>query len=436
MSKAEKDLFSSKWGFILAAAGSAIGMGNIWLFPYRVAENGGFAFLFAYIVCAFGLGLIALIGELALGRLTGKGPLGAFRKALRLSGGHNKIGEFIGWVPIVVIIIIGLGYTVVVSWTLRFLVGSITGSAFTAFASDQHFDLITRTNASLWIIVTLVISGFTMVGGIEKGIEKVNKIMMTAFLALFLMLAIRVAFLSGSMEGYKFLFALKWESLFNARTWILALGQSFYSLSTFGSIMLVYGSYARKKEDIIYSSKSVVVLSTLASVVASMVIIPAVFSFGKALDSGTSLMFITMPDIFKTMPLGKVCMVVFFTAVFFAAITSLISVLEVAIESLQNKLKMSRFSSVALAVVVVSIFSILTNGHIDEFMDMLQIHFVPFCALLSAVFTFWIVPSKRVIEELQKGRSKKVSKWIITMGKYVFCSFVIIIYVLNVLHIM
>ncbi|MDR2067238.1 MAG: sodium-dependent transporter [Endomicrobium sp.] len=436
MSTSEKDLFSSKWGFILAAAGSAIGMGNIWLFPYRVAENGGFAFLFAYVVCAFGLGLIALIGELALGRLTGKGPLGAFRKALRLSGGHNKMGEFIGWVPILVIIIIGLGYTVVVSWTLRFLVGAITGSAFTAFASDQHFDLITRTNASLWIIVTLVISGFTIVGGIEKGIEKVNKIMMTAFLALFLMLAIRVAFLSGSMEGYKFLFSLKWKSLFNARTWILALGQSFYSLSTFGSIMLVYGSYARKKEDIIYSSKSVVILSTLASVVASMVIIPAVFSFGKALDSGTSLMFITMPDIFKTMPLGKVCMVVFFTAVFFAANTSLISILEVAIESLQNKLKMSRFSSVALAVVVVSIFSILTNGHIDEFMDMLQIHFIPFCALLSAVFTFWIVPSKRVIDELQKGRSKKVSKWIIPMGRYVFCSFVIVIYVLNVLHIM
>ena len=346
------------------------------------------------------------------------------------------MGEFVGWVPIVGITIIGLGYTVVVSWTLRFLVGAITGSAFTSFASDQHFDLITRSNASLWIIITLFISGFTMVGGIEKGIEKVNKIMMTAFLVLFLMLAIRVAFLSGVVEGYKFLFALKWESLFNARTWILALGQSFYSLSTFGSIMLVYGSYARKKEDIIYSSKSVVVLSTLASVVSSMVIIPAVFSFGKALDSGTSLMFITMPDILKTIPLGQVCMVVFFTAVFFAAITSLISVLEVAVESLQNKLKMSRLSSVALTVVVVSIFSILTNGHIDEFMDMLQIHFVPFCALLSAVFTFWIVPSKRLIDELQKGRSKKVSKWIIPMGKYVFCSFVIIVYVINILHIM
>jgi NSS family neurotransmitter:Na+ symporter len=434
MSKQEKDLFSSKWGFILAAAGSAIGMGNIWLFPYRAAENGGFAFVFAYTVCAFGLGFIALVGELAFGRLTGNGPLGAFRKALRLSGGHHKMGEFIGWLPIIVITIIGLGYTVVVSWTLRFLVGSITGSVFTTFVNDQSFALVIGNNAALWIITTLIISGFTMVGGIEKGIEKVNKIMMIAFLALFLMLAIRVVFLPRSIEGYKFIFALKWESLFNARTWILALGQSFYSLSTFGSIMLVYGSYARKKEDIIYSSKSVVVLSILASLIASMVIIPAVFSFGKNLDSGSSLMFITMPDIFKSIPLGQIYMIIFFTAVFFAAITSLISILEVAVESLQKKLKMSRFISVTLAVVVVSVFSILTNGHINEFMDVLQIHFVPLCALLSAVFTFWIIPSKRIISELQQGRSKKVSKWIIPIGKYVFCSFVIIIYILNILH--
>ncbi|MDR1523092.1 MAG: sodium-dependent transporter [Endomicrobium sp.] len=434
MSKAEKDLFSSKWGFILAAAGSAIGMGNIWLFPYRVAENGGFAYMVAYIVCAFGLGFIALVGELALGRLTGKGPLGAFRKALRLSGRHNNMGEFVGWLPILVITSIGLGYTVVVSWTLRFLTGSITGSAFTVFTNNQSFDLVTKNNAALWIIITLLISGFTMVGGIEKGIEKVNKIMMTAFLVLFLMLAIRVAFLSGSIEGYKFIFALKGESLFNARTWILALGQSFYSLSTFGSIMLVYGSYARKKEDIIYSSKSVVILSILASLIASMVIIPAVFSFGKNLDSGSSLMFITMPDIFKSIPFGQVCMIIFFTAVFFAAITSLISILEVAVESLQNKLKFSRFTSVAITVFVVSIFSILTNGHIDEFMDILQIHFVPLCALLSAVFTFWVIPPKRVISELQQGRSKTVGKWIIPMGKYVFCSFVIIIYVINILR--
>lgn len=436
MSKNERDLFSSKWGFILAAAGSAIGMGNIWLFPYRAAENGGFTFVFAYVVCAFGLGFVALVGELALGRLTGKGPLGAFRKALRLSGGHNKMGEFIGWLPIVVITIIGLGYTVVVSWTLRFLVGSITGSTFTAFANNQSFDLVTRNNAAFWIIITLLISGFTMIGGIEKGIEKVNKIMMIAFLVLFLMLAIRVVFLSGSIEGYKFIFALKWESLFNSRTWILALGQSFYSLSTFGSIMLVYGSYARKKEDIVYSAKSVVVLSTLASLVASMVIIPAVFSFGKNLDSGSSLMFITMPDIFKSIPLGQICMIIFFTAVFFAAITSLISVLEVAVESLQNKLKMSRFTSVTVTVFGVSIFSILTNGHIDELMDVLQIHFIPLCALLSAIFTFWIIPSRRLINELQQGRSKKVGKWIMPMGKYVFCSFVVIIYVLNILHVM
>jgi NSS family neurotransmitter:Na+ symporter len=430
-----KDLFSSKWGFILSAAGSSIGMGSIWLFPYRVGELGGAAFLISYIVCVFLLGLIAVIGEITLGRLTGKGPLGAFKKALRISCGYYKAGEFIGWIPVTVVFIIALGYAIVVAWVLRFLVGAIMGSAFIAFDSVRYFKAIIGDNISFWIIWTLLITGFIIIGGVEKGIEKVNKFMMPVFFILFVLLVIRVAFLPGAINGYKFLFVSKLSALFNARTWILALGQSFYSLSIMGSILIVYGSYARKSEDIIYSAKNVAVLSTLASILASLAIIPAVFSFGKNLNSGPSLMFITMPDIFKTIPFGRLCMGIFFIAVFFAAITSLISILEVIIESLIYKFKTSRLMAVIVTIVISSIFSVLANGHIDGLMDILQIHLVPFCALMSGVFVFWILPSKRVIKEIQSGRSKIVREWIIFIGRYVFCSLVVVIYIFNLLYI-
>jgi NSS family neurotransmitter:Na+ symporter len=434
MADSSKDLFSSRWGFIFATAGSAIGMGNIWLFPYRAGELGGSTFLIAYIICVFVLGVVAVIGEITFGRLTGKGSVGAFKKALRLSGGHNKAGELIGWVPVIVIFIIALGYTVVVAWVLRFLAGSLTGVAFAAPDSVTYFQLIAGKDIAVWIILTLFIVGLAMLGGVEKGIEKVNKFMMPAFFVLFLFLVIRVAFLPKAMEGYKFMFIPKFDMLFNSRTWILALGQSFYSLSILGSILIVYGSYSRKCEDIVYSAKSIAVLSAFASIFASLAIIPAIFAFGKDLNSGPSLMFITIPNIFKTIPMGQLCMIIFFIAVFFAAITSLISIIEVIVESLQNKFKISRLSAVWISISISAVFSILADGHINGLMDILQIHLVPFCALITGIFVFWILPSRRIVQEIQSGRSVMVGKLIIYMGRYVFCGLVILIYLCNLLH--
>jgi NSS family neurotransmitter:Na+ symporter len=360
--------------------------------------------------------------------------VGAFRKALRLSGGPNKAGELVGWIPVIVIFIIALGYTVVVAWVLRFLAGSFTGAAFAATNSVAYFKSISGNDIAVWIVLTLFIVGLAMLGGVEKGIEKVNKFMMPAFFILFLFLVIRVAFLPGAIDGYKFMFMPKLDMLLSSRTWVLALGQSFYSLSIMGSILIVYGSYARKKEDIVYSAKSVAILSTFASLFASLVIIPSIFSFGKNLNSGPSLMFITIPDIFKTIAIGQPCMIIFFIAVFFAAITSLISIIEVVVESLQNKFKISRLLAVGISTSVSALLSILADGHIEGLMDILQIHLVPFCALISGIFVFWILPSRRVIEEIQRGRSKVIWKWIIPLGRYVFCGLVILIYTCNLLN--
>jgi NSS family neurotransmitter:Na+ symporter len=270
------------------------------------------------------------------------------------------------------------------------------------------------------------------VKGIEKGIARRCKFVIPLVIILLLVLAIRVAFLPNAVEGYKYLFTPRWEYLFDAKTWMAALGQVFYSLSLRGSTMVVYGAYAKKSQDIVSSAKYIVILDTLASLISALLIIPAVFAFGKDLHSGPSLLFITMPEIFKGIPLGQILMVIFFTAVFFAALTSLIGMLEVVIEVLQNKFKVSRL----LSVVLVSILTVLlckwfVVGNLKGVIDLLSLHLIPLCALGSGIFVFWIIPKHLVIEEIQNGYPKPVGKWVIPMGRYVFCGITILVYILR-----
>jgi NSS family neurotransmitter:Na+ symporter len=429
-----KDSFSSKFGLVFAAAGSAIGLGNIWLFPYRVGEMGGAVFIVPYLICLFVVGVTAVIGEITIGRLTGSGPVGAFQKAMELRGKNGKIGEGFGWICTLVALVQAIGYILVVSWVLRFVVGSFTGIAFNITDSFQYFNEITSTNILFWIAISVIAVGVAIVKGIEKGIERCCTFMIPAVIILLLILAIRVAFLPHASEGYKYLFSPKWEYLFDAKTWMLALGQVFYSLSIRGSTMVVYGSYVKKTHDIISSAKQIVALDAIASIVAALLIIPAVFSFGKDLNSGPSLMFITMPDVFKGIPLGQFLMFIFFIAVFFAAITSLIGMLEVVVEVLQNKFKLTRFLAVILvSLVTVLMCKVFVVGNIKAVIDMLSIHLIPLCALGSGIFIFWIIPQNIVIQEIQSGRTKRAEKYIISMGRYIFCATVVVIYILQLL---
>ncbi|MDR1926157.1 MAG: sodium-dependent transporter [Endomicrobium sp.] len=428
-----KDSFSSKWGLIFAAAGSAIGLGNIWLFPYRVGELGGSAFVIPYVICLIILGFIAIVGEITVGRITGSGPVGAFQKAAKLGGINEKAGAGFGWICTFVALIQAIGYILVVSWVVRFVVGSCTGSAFHATDSIQYFNVISTTQIVLWIVISIVVSAIAIIKGIEKGIERCCKFMIPAVIVLLLVLAVRVAFLPDAIEGYKYLITPRWGYLLDARTWMLALGQVFYSLSLRGSTMVVYGSYAKKSQDMISSAKHIVVLDTIASIIAAMLIIPAVFAFGKNLNSGPSLLFITLPEIFKGLPLGQFLMLLFFIAVFFASLTSLIGMLEVVVEVLQNKFKMVRW----VAVILVSIVAVLlckwfVVGNIRGVIDVLSLHLIPLCALGSGIFVFWIIPKHLVIQEIQSGHSKPIGKWMIHMGRYVFCGITILIYVLHI----
>jgi NSS family neurotransmitter:Na+ symporter len=432
--KSKNDYFSSKWGLIFAAAGSAIGLGNIWLFPYRVGEFGGAIFIIPYMICLVILGSIALIGEITIGRLTSSGPIGAFEKALELDKKKNKsLGYGFGLICVFVALIQAIGYILVVAWVIRFILGSISGSAFYTNNSSQYFSFISNSNVMLWIIISLLITAITVMKGVEKGIEKCCKIMIPGVIILLLVLVVRVMFLPNAIHGYKYLFnPTKYYNLFNAKIWMFALGQVFYSLSIRGSTMVVYGSYVKKTQDIVFSAKSIVILDTLASILSVLLIIPAVFAFNKDLNSGPSLLFITMPEIFKNIPFGQFLMFIFFVAVFFAALTSLIGMIEVAIEMLQNKFQIPRFPSIIFICTLVGLTcKWFVIGNLTKIIDILSLHLIPLCALGSSIFTFWIIPKDVLYKEIQTGRVKKISKFLIPMGRYILCGTIILIYIMR-----
>lgn len=291
-----RENFQSKTGFILACIGSAVGMGNIWLFPYKVGQLGGAAFIIPYIIFVILLGYSGVIEEMALGRVMETGPLGAFKKAMEKRG--KTYGEVIGMIPVIGSLGIAVGYSVVVGWILKFTIQSFTGAVTTSENSGAFFGAIAGKYGSLsWHIAAIIITVLIMNLGVGQGIEKANKIMMPLFFFMFLFLAVRVLFLSGASEGYKFLFKADWSKLGNPKTWIFALGQAFFSLSLAGSGTVVYGSYLKKDEDIVSSAMYVSIFDTLAAMLAALVIIPAVFAYGIEPSAGPPLMFIVMPEI-------------------------------------------------------------------------------------------------------------------------------------------
>lgn len=430
-----RENFKTKSGFILACIGSAVGMGNIWLFPYKVGQLGGAAFIIPYFIFIILLGFSGVIEEMALGKAMQTGPLGAFKKALELRG--KSYGEIIGLIPVIGSLGIAVGYSVVVGWILKFTIQSFTGAVTSSENSGAFFGAIAGKYGSLgWHIAALVLVILIMNLGVGKGIEKVNKIMMPLFFFMFLFLALRVFFLPNSFEGYKFLFQTDWSKLANPKTWVFALGQAFFSLSLAGSGTVVYGSYLKKDEDIVNSAIYVSIFDTMAAMLAALVIIPAVFAYGVEPSAGPPLMFIVMPEIFKKMPLGILFSSIFFLAVLFAAITSLINLFETPIEALQNKFKLSRFSSVLLVMGLGAIVAIyLEDGNIlGSWMDFISIYIIPLGALLAAIVFYWVCGDKFAYDAIMQGSKYKDMKFLIPLGKYLFCGLTLFVIIAGIIY--
>ena len=303
-----EDKFNNKWGFIVSCIGSAVGMANIWMFPYRIGEFGGAAFLIPYLIFVVLIGFSGVIGEMAFGRAMHSGPLGAFRKAfeMRFSGksgsdagsrNGSAAGTVIGLIPVIGSLGIAIGYSVIIGWILKFLADAVTGSIVNDEDPAQVFTVLSQNFGSIpWHLLGLVLVLICMSFGIARGIEKVNKIMMPAFYVLFLFLAIRVAFLDGAAEGYAYLFKPDWSAMANPKTWVYAMGQAFFSLSVAGSGTVVYGSYLKSDVDIVSSAKYVAIFDTFAALLSGLVIIPAVFAYGMEPNSGPGLDFYSSPS--------------------------------------------------------------------------------------------------------------------------------------------
>ena len=423
--------FKSTVGFVLACVGSAVGMGNIWMFPYRLGQYGGAAFLIPYLIFIALFGLVGLSAEFALGRMAKTGTLGAYAYCWK-----NKFGKYIGWLPLLGSFGIAIGYSVILGWVFRSIQGVLTNELLTndipAFFTNmtQSFSNVPCHFLVLFVTCLLLFTSAT------NAIEKANKVLMPAFFILFIILAIRVSLFNGAIEGYKFLFVPKWEYLLNKETWIMAMGQAFFSLSITGSGMIVYGAYLKDDVDIPKASMQTAVFDTIAAMLAALAIMPAVFSFGIDPVSGPSLMFLTLPEVFKQMPLGNFFALFFFISVAFAGITSLINMLEAVCESWQNRFHISRKKAVLLCGIITFIISVcIENGDIvGKWMDVVTIYIIPFAALLGAITIYYILGWNALKQELDKGRKKPVGPTFKFLGKYVYVFLAIIILILGILY--
>lgn len=426
--------FNNKIGFILASVGSAVGMGNIWLFPYRLGQYGGAAFLIPYLIFIALFGYVGLSGEFALGRMTGTGTVGSYDYALKTKG--KTWGKYLGAIPLFGSFGIAIGYAVIVGWVLRTMSGSLTG-AVEAAGAETYFAQATVAFGSIpWHLGVILLTALILSRGITSGIEKINKVLMPIFYVLFLFIAVRVFMLPGSVEGYAYLFIPHWDALLSPETWIMAMGQAFFSLSITGSGMIIYGSYLSKSEDIVHSSCMTAVLDTCAALLAGLATIPAVFAFNMDPTSGPPLMFITLPKVFMQIPMGNVLGFIFFLSVLLAGVTSLMNMFEVCAESVQKVFKIGR--NTALAAVTAIIFGagllIEEEARLGNWMDIITIYVVPFGALLGAVVIYWVLDPKSILAEMNQGAGKQLGSRFHFIAKYVYVALAVSVFVMGIIY--
>lgn len=434
----KRDSFNNKWGFILACIGSAVGMGNIWMFPTRVSMYGGGSYLIPYFIFVALIGFTGVIGEMSFGRATKSGPVDAFGYACETKNKNKrKLGEAIGFIPVLGALAMAIGYTVVMGWILKYMIGAFTGKTL-APADTEGFAASFGSMASafgnnVWQIVALVIGIIILMFGVGRGIEKANKIMMPVFFILFAVLGIYVAFQPGAIEGYKYIFRVDPEAFADPKTWIFALGQAFFSLSIAGNGTLIYGSYLSDNEDIPAAAGRVALFDTIAAMLAALVIIPAMATTGAQLNQGgPGLMFIFLPALFKSMPGGYIVAIIFFVAVFMAGLSSLINLYEAPIATIQEKLHLGRKASCAIIAVIALVVSICIQGIVSGWMDILSIYICPLGAGLAGIMFFWICGKKYVETQVNTGRDKKFTDKFYPICKYIFCPVCFLVLILGI----
>jgi len=435
--------FTGKIGFVLAAAGSAVGLGNIWRFPYLAAKYGGGIFLLVYLILAVTFGFALMIAEIAIGRKTGLSAIGAFKKL-------DKRFTFVGYLEALVPVIILPYYSVIGGWVTKYLAVFTTGQGKAA-AEDSFFDdFVSGIGEPIfWYCLFIGVTAIVVLFGVQKGVEKVSKIMMPVLVVLTLGISIYSITLPGAWDGVLYYITPNFKN-FSATTVLAAMGQLFYSMSLSMGIMITYGSYMKKDVSIEKSVKQIEIFDTGVAFFAGLMIVPAVFVFsgGKDMDQkGAGLMFETLPKIFDTIPGGSVLGAAFFLLVLFAALTSSISLTETVVSFLQDKFKLGRRLScliVFLFCMLLGLPSSLGHGvwsHISilglnflDFFDFISNSVImPIVAFLTCIFIGYIIKPKSVVDEVEIGGTFKRKTLFTVMIKYIAPVCIILILVSSVL---
>ena len=441
----EKNSFSGKIGFILAAAGSAVGLGNLWRFPYLAAKYGGGSFLLIYLVLAVTFGFALMVTEIAIGRKTGKSALYAFKDL------NNKWG-FIGVIASAVPIIIIPYYCVIGGWVIKYAWVFLTGSASKAVSDDYFTSFISQSGEPiLWLVIFILATMIVILLGVNKGIENISKILMPLLVILSIIIAVFVITRPGAKDGI--IYYLKPElSGLNGNAFLAALGQLFYSMSLAMGIMITYGSYLPKDEDIESSVRNIEIFDTGIAFLAGLMIVPSVFVFSggdqAALQKGPTLMFITLPKVFDSMKGGHIIGAVFFVLVLFAALTSAISLMETVVSIFVDRFGKSR-KIVTICVTIYTIlmalpsslgFGILSGINIkglsilDMFDFLSNSILMPVVAFLTCIFIGFVIKPKTITDEvLSSSKHFKSEKLYVVLIKYVSPILLILILVSSIL---
>lgn len=442
-----RDGFKSRWGFILACIGSAVGMGNIWRFPIMVQHYGGLTFLLPYFLFVVLIGASGVMEEFALGRRAQAGPVGAFGMCTQERSGNRRLGEIIGAIPIIGAMMLSIGYTVVMGWIFKYTFLALTGG-IAAMGTDMNMiggtfgqtapEAATLPEAlkmmldggifgignGVWQLIALAAALVIMAMGIAGGIEKANKIMMPLLFGLFLCLGVYIFTLPGSGSGYKYILTLKPAGLADPKVWIFAFGQAFFSLSVAGNGSVIYGSYLSKDEDIPSSARNVAFFDTLAALLAAFVIIPAMaVVLGEGINEvkgGPGLMFVYLINVFNSMPGGKLVGIIFYICVLFAGISSIVNLYEAPIAFLQEKFSFKRGQAVATIGVIGALVSIMIQPWTSQWMDVVSIYICPLGAMLAGIMFFYVLKKETALSAVSDGIKKPIGSWFYPLGKYVY----------------
>ncbi|MDD3839037.1 MAG: sodium-dependent transporter [Clostridia bacterium] len=404
----QREQWGSRIGFLLAAAGSAIGLGNLWRFPYLTGKNGGAAFLFIYLIILVVIGFSLTLAELSIGRHTQRNALGAFRKL-------DKRWGFVGAMGIIAAFVILSFYSVIGGWTISYMIKSLTG-AFTGDTAEVFTSLISNPwEPIVYHGIFMLITAAIVYAGIGNGIEKASKVMMPALFILLLIVVVRSVTLEGASKGLEFYLKPDWSQV-TGSTILAAMGQVFFSLSLGMGIMVTYGSYLNREENLPKSAVVIPLLDTLAAFLAGLAIMPAVFAFGLDPGEGPALMFITLPSVFAQMPLGSFFGFVFFALVFLAGLTSSMSLLEVCSSYVIDEWNWPRNKAtiiLAIAVFALGVPSSLSQGAVDitifgkSFLDAVDFLasniLLPAGGLLIAIFCGWNWGIKNAVKEISNN---------------------------------